>query len=820
MPRAVSSPDGPTLHTLANGLRVAHLHHPGHLAGLYLWFDAGTADEKPGEEGAAHLLEHMLFKGSERLGIGEAAAAIEALGGDLNAYTTWDQTVLHATVLAEGWEHAIGVLADMAWNSSLDPEELAREKPVVLEEIRGYAADPESVVDDAVAEALFPDHPYGRPVLGTEASVTGLSREDLHRFWRTHYTAGRAVLGVVGPMTWDEVLACAERLEPPVGPGREALESPGVARQDRVMLDGTFDTPVVVLAFRTPGDDHPDLPALEVLASTLGSGRAALLPSRFRYGSGRVADIWSSTYARRFAGSFEIGFIPTEGHAQDVLDELLHLLERPGALSSEDIRRGRANLLTDLIYADTSVENHAHDVAWFTARAGHPRAKDAWRTSIAAVTPADVRRVAAHWLRSPTLRALLPDAPALEVRPSPRQAPQIHVVRAAEEDEALDQQGPLTSLYLGWPGGLAAETPETAGWTDAWSSMVCTGAGRFGNIALASELDRYGASLRSIAGRNTLGLQLTAPSTHMDAAVDLLVAVLHSPRFDEREWKRVRAEGLFELDTLRDRPEEVLQRRLGELAWPGHPWGFQRTRTSLRKIRPEHLASLHQTLDAERLVVGVAGPVVAERAEAWLHRLESGLPRHHAAFVHPTPGAQPVGHYSATGGTEQALVVAATRVPSLHDPRTTGLRVGFGLLSAQSGPLFLDLRERRSLAYAVWARMFESPAQGLATFGLATEPSRAVEARGALLEAIERFTADGPTEAELERTRAMLLGQLASAEQSASGRALRLGLAGLYGLPHGSAVARQALRDVTADDVRSAFRSLPTPFTVTVRPRG
>ncbi|MCA9570826.1 MAG: insulinase family protein, partial [Myxococcales bacterium] len=481
------------------------------------------------------------------------------------------------------------------------------------------------------------------------------------------------------------------------------------------------------------------------------------------------------------------------------------------------VERGRNNLLTDLLFASEQVDNTAHDVVFFAGRDGDAEGDAAWRAALAAVTPDDVRRVAARWLVDPTVVVLAEDAPTtLPVRTAHAER-QVRVMRASPEDAGLDRSA-IASLYLAWSGGVQAEDPSTAGVTDAWALAVTTGAGSLGSVALAAELDRHGASLRAVAGRSSVGLQLTAPVGGMDAAIDVLADVVRAPRFEASEWERLQDEQLLDLDTLDDRPDEVLHRRLWSLAWKGHPWAVQRSRTQIRGLRTEAFEAFHgRWITRGGLVVGVAGPV-HDRVPAWLDRLLVGLPDDPPSFTPPELGPQPEGHFTSSGGSEQAIVVAATRTPSLHHAHTAALRVAVGLLGAQSGPLFLDLRERRSLAYSVFARMAEAPTAGLLTVGLATDPARKGVARRALLDAMARVADEGPTDAELARTKAMVLGQLAAAHQSAAGRAVGLALAGLYGVEPGTDAVRREIAAVDRQAVKDALGALAPLFTVTVAP--
>jgi len=183
-------------HVLANGLRVVVHPRPVPLAALYLWIEAGSVDERSDEHGAAHFLEHMLFKGTPTRGVGDVPATIESLGGDLNAYTSLESTVLHATVELDGWKEALDVLADMSQRSLLDATELEREREVILEEVRGTASDPEELLYEGVQSALYADHAYARPILGTAAEVAELPRQALMNFWRREWGPQRAVLSL------------------------------------------------------------------------------------------------------------------------------------------------------------------------------------------------------------------------------------------------------------------------------------------------------------------------------------------------------------------------------------------------------------------------------------------------------------------------------------------------------------------------------------------------------------------------------------------------------------------------------------------------
>lgn len=831
---------------LANGLRV--LVQPSHrapVAAVYLWLEAGTADETPPTAGVAHFLEHMVFKGTARRGVGASAAAIEELGGDLNAYTTWDQTVLHATVAAPWWREALDVIADMALAPTFDPGELEREKQVVIEEIRGYDDDPDSVADDVLQALVHPEHPYGRPILGTARSVAALTRDDVVGFWRRHWGPRRAILAVAGPVTPEEVREAAEALlggweggarRNPIPLARRA---PG--RIERVARP--FESTTARLAWPAPPLGHPDLPALDVLAAALGQGQSSLLTQRLQLQEGIAASCWADVSTRVGGGAFTIGFLPMQEESAEAVRRALEVVGRvvraglPGAV----VARARDALLSDFLFGHETVDGIAHDLAWYTARMGSPDARAAWCEQIAAVDAAQVLEVARRWLapesgtvvvvdkqlRARDLQRAVAEAHRRWVAPTTRRAPAGIVRRTLDNGVRLvvqPEEGELCAIRTLSLGGCLAVPERQAGIPSAWAAMITTGAGPWDAQGYGTACDTYATVVDAVAGRNTLGLQASFPADQLDEAAELVVWPLLEPHFDDYEWDRVRGELLEDLRTLDDRPNEVASRLVWASLWPNHPWRhpWAGTRSSLERITPAALARWHELqIQPRNLVVAVVGGVDPEEALAalapWFERLEPGpdLPRRR---VPPPPRG---GHRTAQAGHEQATVLACLRGASLRDPDRHALHVASTLLGAQGGRLFLELREARGLGYAVWAQHVEGVDGGVFEVGVTTDPDRADEARAALVDELRRFAAEGPTDAEIARAVRMLLGQRAMSLQRVVGRAVELATTTLYDLPFGLDAYRRELEAVDADGIRSALarRGVDDPLVITVRPR-
>ena len=183
----------------------------------------GSANERPEEAGLAHVLEHMLFKGTAKRGVGEIARDVEDAGGDINAWTSHDETVYHLIVPAHEAARGLDILADAVLHAALDADELARELDVILEEIKRGDDSPQRLLSDELFKSVFTRHPYKNSVLGTVESVSGTTREILHAFYSRHYTPANITIVVVG-----DVRGGRDEPSPPAKPS-----GPGKARPCR-----------------------------------------------------------------------------------------------------------------------------------------------------------------------------------------------------------------------------------------------------------------------------------------------------------------------------------------------------------------------------------------------------------------------------------------------------------------------------------------------------------------------------------------------------------------------------------------------------------
>lgn len=185
--------------TLTNGLRCVHLHSHGKSGHCGLLINAGSRDEKPGEEGLAHFIEHLLFKGTTTRTARHIVSQIDEVGGELNAYTTKENTFIYASFPGNYLERSLKLIADIAFNSTFPVKEMEKERAVVLDEFLSYKDDPSEEISDEWDSLMFPDHPLGTNILGTQETIESFQQHQLFDFLKQHYTTNRMTLAYAGP---------------------------------------------------------------------------------------------------------------------------------------------------------------------------------------------------------------------------------------------------------------------------------------------------------------------------------------------------------------------------------------------------------------------------------------------------------------------------------------------------------------------------------------------------------------------------------------------------------------------------------------------
>ena len=399
------------LSTLANGLRIATDRiDTVDTVSLGIWVDVGTRHEQADINGVAHFLEHMAFKGTARRSALTIAEEIEAVGGHLNAYTSRESTAYYAKVLKEDVQLALDILSDILQNSTFQPEEIERERAVILQEI-GQANDtPDDIVFDHFQECAYPDQAMGRPVLGSPEIIRKIERETVIGYLRKHYGAQRMVLAAAGHVDHDRLAELADNLLGGLPAERPATTEPayyagGDRREQRDLeqLHLVLGFPGVVL-----GD--PDYYAASVLSTALGGGMSSRLFQEIREKRGLVYTIHSFVHGYSDGGLFGIYAGTGEAEAAELVPAICNEVIRiEDGLTPVELNRAKTQMKAGLLMSLESSSARCEQLAQHLLIHGKPFDPLEIVGRIEMVDDAAIRRVVARWRSAPpTLAALGP----------------------------------------------------------------------------------------------------------------------------------------------------------------------------------------------------------------------------------------------------------------------------------------------------------------------------------------------------------------------------------------------------------------------------
>ena len=333
---------------LPNGVRIIteEIEHV-RSAAIGVWVGAGSRDEREGYEGISHFMEHMFFKGTERRTARELAESLEAVGGQLNAFTTKEYTCYYVKVLDEDLDLAIDVLSDMFFHSLFDEKEIEKEKNVVIEEIKMYEDSPDELIHDIFSEYVWNEHPLGKPILGTEESIGALSREKIMSFLSEHYAPDNVVIAVAGKIKHEDVVA---KLTDQFGTfkrgGRRVLEGTPLGQKVEYYQKKDTEQMHILLGVPGLGQDDDDIYAMHIFNNILGGGLSSRLFQEIREQRGLAYSVYSYHATYVDAGLFAVYAGTSPKNTKEVIECILQELKeiRQQGISESELARTKAQI--------------------------------------------------------------------------------------------------------------------------------------------------------------------------------------------------------------------------------------------------------------------------------------------------------------------------------------------------------------------------------------------------------------------------------------------------------------------------------------------
>jgi len=678
---------------LTNGLQVLTLEdHSSPLVAVQVWYHVGSADEPEGRHGFAHLFEHMMFRGTDRLGPTDHFDLIHSVGGDCNAYTAFDETCYHESLPAQQLELALWLECERMAFLTVDGPGFITERKVVEEERRLDLSLPYGELADKGPPLVFGQHPYGHDPLGTFRDLRQATPSDVHAWWAGRYAPNNATLVIAGDVKPDHVRALCERYfrwipAVPQAPRNISLLSAWDGSQEITLNLANAPAPGVGLVWRTAPEGHPDMVALDLLATILGgdpfatiqgAGNSSRLYRKLVMDEHLAVMAGAMQFTLSRAGLFGVGaaLSPLGGDTARTLSVLRSEVDRLCAegVTDEELEKARNEVRLGLVREAQTVEGKASLVGRAAVvgrgvselnsrleRLDRFRRTDLQRAAQAYLDPKHAILItvpgSSLWDQLAKLffgsRKTEEAAPAafasdtvfrgragvnrpvdLPLRPPLSEAapkvpdPSIEERRLTNGLRVLvapESNTPMVHAVLALPFGSWAESqPGTAAMA---LRLLAKGSAAHDEKALAEELDRYGIQLSGSADQDDSRIQMSCVREEAERAISLLAEVVTRPSFPQAAFKIAVTQAQTELRITDTTPYAVADREFQRHLFPGHPYGHRALgeAADLSSLKVEDLSAFwRRTARPDRANLIIAGGLTSERALALAERCFGG----------------------------------------------------------------------------------------------------------------------------------------------------------------------------------------------------
>ncbi|MBI5491322.1 MAG: insulinase family protein [Deltaproteobacteria bacterium] len=844
---AWAEPGRPFKTRLDNGLTVIiEEEHSAPVVSVQMWVRVGGADETDREAGISHVFEHMLFKGTARKKVGEIASIVESVGGDINAYTSFDNTVFHLTVPSRHFSTGLDIVSDAIQNSSFEPNELKKELEVVLEEIRMNEDDPGRKLYRSLLGTAFKVHPYRRPVIGYQKTVKSFTREQIIAFFRKWYIPNNMTLVVAGDV--DRAAALKEikkefasfekKPDPhrkrPVEPPQKDLRADAASMQIKEAHLG--------MSFHIPELKNPDTFALDVLQVVLSGGETSRLYKKLKLEDQLVYSISAYPMSLKNPGLF---FVTATLESKDIdktVTEALHEIDRlkSEGPDHEELQKAKFNLESEFIFSRETMDGIASKIGYYETNLNDPEYEKVYIEGIRKVTPDDIKRVAAKYFSDGniTINAVLPKADkdvvtkaslASAVRASLEKEKEMALSGEAEGKTTkvrLDNgitlivkevhANPTVAFYATFPGGLRFEESAKDGIGSFTAGMLTRGTAKRTREELANEVEEMAGAIGGFSGWNSTGVSGKFLSMSFEKGLSMMADVMLQPAFPEDEIEKLRKDTIAAIKRQEDYLPGYTFKLLYRELYKVHPYGMPVIGTveSVSSFKRDDLVShWEEFFVPERMVFTVVGDVKTDYAIERVNKLFGGFKRASGPLAAP-PQEEHQKEVRMTGDTkekEQTHMGIGFLGATMGDEDSYALKVMTEVLSGQGGRLFVNLRDMKSLAYSVSAVDKEGKDKGVFAVYIAAAPDKKDEAIAGIMKELKDISAEKVTAAELKRAKNSIIGGYEIGLQEVSSQAADMANNELYGL--GYEFYREfpkKIEAVTEDDVLRAAQKYLT----------
>lgn len=805
---------------LKNGLKVLLVEsHKSPVLSIQMWVKTGSADEKKGEEGISHFIEHLVFKGTKKYKVGEVAAAVEAAGGELNAYTSFDQTVFYVTISKEFQKVGLDVISEMMGFPQFDEKEIDNEREVVIEEIKRSNDSPHRQASRLLFSTVYKKHPYGTPVIGFAENINTVSKKTLTSYFEGRYNPRNMTLVVAGDFKQPEMRKQIDqyfakfkpnKLRVVKRPSRAAIKAPAL-----VVQQAPFNETIIHMAFPIPKATHKDIAALEVFALIFGQGDSSRLNQRLRLHEHLVNFAGSSVFVARDPGFFALSMSLNEKDLdkamQSMVDELLGALAGPP--TDAELGKALTNMASEQFYHLETVDGLARNVGHYQDLFGDPSYFERFMKQVEKLKVDDIVKVARKYLAtdkfsfivmtpaeretvektiSKWMKVFLKKVKAKAAKPAKAVKGGKTGAKTAKAEKAIHRVSwvmkapaglkpgiekwtldngitvitrpsfdtPVINVRCASLGGSRLENESNQGATELLSRVWTSGAGSMSEQEMNAKIDAMAASLGAFGGRNSEGLSMSCLRPFAKDMLDLYFTTLLDPKFEEEAVAREIKSMQEHVKLRQDNPGQLCVLEFMKRMFMDHPYGRDPygSEKAIGNLNSGMVRDIFKQKTGLTIVAsGAFDPKeMRDYVAKALGQMDPGKGANKTFPIHYPDKDVRVFQESKK---EQSHLILGYPGLDLKDKDRYTLQVMQAILAGQGGRLFVELRDKASLAYSVSPMRMEGLEGGYFGAYIGCSPEKSATAIRMMQDEFTKLVEHQVHDHELARAQRYLIGK-------------------------------------------------------------
>ncbi len=784
---------------LKNNLKTLFIDAPGSTAAtVQIWFRAGSALEQTGDEGIAHFLEHMFFKGTAKRPGAAIAHEVESFGGEINAFTSFDYTCYYINTPNTQINNTIEILLDMVSNPLFNKKDLIPERNVVFEEYRRSLDNPNHFAFHTLQKNCFTQG-YAHPILGSEETIKTFSVEQLQKFRQNNYNLSNALFVVAGDLyEKNKTISLIEKYQLPLGPASNFSKFEIVNNDHVDVHERDVRMAQLTFVWQAPTFEEKDAAAEDLSLNCLGHGETSRLYKELVQNTSLANNCSASTMFMSKGGAHFAKIIFPTKNLKKILDivhnEFKKIKEEGfGQLETQKIKN---QYLSSKIYEMESVESYAFSLGHSFAQNGNYLCEEEFIAKIKNTSHLEVHDSFKKIIKRPMhLFLQVPKGESLdkhkkmltsfsgqfkkemskeEVKETnlnipgikSKHDPQVRLIPLKKGISLLYRKNGMTPTFVMHAylnGGLSFENTKNNGAFNIISSMITSGHGDWSNDQLKQDLEDKSAMLNGFSGKNAYGLTLHGLSEHFPNLLQHFIGSLINPTFPQKYFDHEIEMSLRALENQKEDPVKYCFMDFSKIIFGKHSYSFNPigTKKNLRNFKVKTLKSEHQKrLRESEILITYCGDMDFNDLKQLLDpHLEKMGQRKKNKYKKNEITSQYGKSIFIPFDREQTQIMIGIKTFPVSDPKHIFFKILTTHLSGQSSELFVEVRDRQGLCYSAQPIHFLAKEAGYWGIYMASGHDKVVHAIAAIKNILKKIADNGISKEEFERVKSMLEGQ-------------------------------------------------------------